>query len=55
MRIAPLLALLLLAACEAGPVLGTRLVFGAGGATVRAGASGNVGGMDVIVVSPPIR
>lgn len=53
-RPAALALLLTLAACS-DPALTAGVTFGPGGVSVRPAVSGNVGGVDVVAVAPPIR
>lgn len=53
-RLPALLLFLALAACS-DPALTAGLTFGPGGVSVRPVLSGNVGGLDVVAVAPPIR
>jgi hypothetical protein len=53
-RLPALLMLAALAACS-DPALTAGVTFGPGGVSVRPALSGNVGGVDVVAVAPPIR
>ena len=50
-----LCAACLMPACDRGPMLGAGLTVGPGGAALRPHMVGAVGGLDVAIVSPPIR
>lgn len=54
-RVTVLALVCLLSACDAGPFLGAGVTVGPQGGAVRPHVSGVVGGLDVVVVSPPLR
>lgn len=53
-RLPALLLCLTLAACS-DPALTAGVTFGPGGVSVRPAVSGNLGGVGVVAVAPPIR